>query len=531
MNSLGLPTRLGSLVLVLAALLVGAALPASASAASEEGGGVLKASPDPIAVPTTTAGFQSVAETVTLAYEGEGTVQIEKIGIEGEDSGEFFFNGSSCGTLGDGGSCQVWLGLKPTSPGLKQATLVVHYGGGRPDDSFTLSGRGAAPSLSFVPGSHDFGLQRINRESVSYEFTLENSGEAGVDPSGFDTDGPGSEAFWIGNTSCWTWLEPGESCSLQVWFNPHSRGAFEAQARAWVNGDVFGAAISGEGGAAQVEALQNPVGFGTATAGGAGAVRTITLRNVGDLPEFFFIGVLAGGDASSFRLLDEGCTLIELAPGESCSAHVRFAPDGPGPKAARLAFFGDGEGGTLVQVEGEGLAATASLLPGGFDFGALAAGARSAAHSFLVRNDGAAPLALDRVALVGADVDQFALSGDECTGAELAPGAGCAISVRFVPDGSGARRATLRVSGPSATLTASLAGTAAGAATEAGAAQPASSDPAAPRRARRRDRFVRGETLDARRARFLHAKDKQGKRGKHGGHGRKGRASRVRPIH
>jgi len=367
-------------------------------------------------------------------------------------------------------------------------------------------------------------LQRINREAVSYEFELTNSGEAGVRADNFDVGGPGREAFWVNTSShCWDWLEPGESCSLSVWFNPHARSAYEAEARAWVNGDPFAAPVAGEGGAPAVEALQNPVDFGAATAGSDGAVRTITLRNSGNLPEFFFIGVLAGGNASSFKLLDEDCTLVEFAPGQTCSAHVRFAPDSVGAKAARLAFFGDGEGGTLVQVEGEGVAAAATLLPSGFDFGAVATGSHSAAHQFAVRNDGGAPLALDRVTIVGAEVDQFALGGDECTGAFLAPGAQCAVRVRFVPDGAGARHATLRVSGPSGALTAALAGTGTGAAP----APPAAADPgpAAAKRSKRHRRVVRGKTLDAREARFLHREGKKRTGNRHRGRHRRGKRS------
>lgn len=506
MNSFAAPKQIGSLALVLAALLVGAALPATAAAAPEEGSGLLEASPDPLTLPTTTVGYQSSNQTVSLGYEGEGEVWIEKLTIEGAESGEFMYNGSNCTSpLGNGASCQAWIALKPTSAGDKQATLVVDYSGARPDDSFAIGGRGAAPSLGLSPSSYDFGLHRINRESSSTSIQLTNTGEAGLQPNGFDVQGD-SEAFWVDNGACWTWLEPGQSCWLQVWFNPHARVDYQAEVRAWVNGTPFAATVEGRGGAPVVEALENPVDFGGATVGGSGPVKTVTLHNSGDLPEFFFIGVIAGGDAASFKLLDESCTLVELAPGDSCSAHVRFTPDSAGPKAARLAFFGDGEGGMLVQVEGEGIAPAATLLPPSFDFGALAPGSRSPAHEFTLRNDGAAPFAVDRVAIAGADVDQFALSGDECSGAALAPGEQCAVRVRFAPDSAGAKHATLRLIGPSGTLTAALAG--------AGAAQlqPAGGDPDPPRPARRADRrarFVRGETLDARHARFLHRKGKR----------------------
>ncbi len=496
--------RTGALVLVLALLVLGA-LPALAAAAPEEGDGTLTVSPaEPIALPTTTAGYQSVQQTVKLSYEGEGEVFIDKVTVEGEDSGEFFLNGSNCGYLAGGQSCEAWVGLKPTTVGEKHAYLVVQFGL-RPSAAFALSGRAVAPQLSFTPAEYDFGLHRVNRESSGTMLELTNTGEAGVQTSSFEIVGPGHEVFWLGGGNCWgAWLEPGQSCAVQVEFGPRARTTYEAEVRATVNGSTFAAPISGRGGAAVTEALENPVGFAPTTVGSGGEVRTVTLRNVGDLPEAFFIGVLAGGDAASFRLLDENCTLVPLAPGGSCTAHVRFTPDSPGHKVARLAFFGDGEGGMMVQVEGDGVAAAATLLPSSFDFGSLTPGARSAAHAFVFRNDSASPLALDRVGLVGADVDQFALSGDECTGATLAPGGECAVHVRFAPDSAGAKLAMLRVSGPAATLSAALAGTGAGA--EPGPV------PVGPRRAHR---VVRGETIWAGKSRLLH---RHGRHDRHGAH-------------
>ena len=128
-----------------------------------------------------------------------------------------------------------------------------------------------------------------------------------------------------------------------------------------------------------------------------------------------------------------------LAPGASCSAQVRFRPLAAGPQSATLAFFGDGEGGALLPLEGTGVDALASLSAGSLGFGPLAAGQRSAPLRIAVRNGGAEPIETGQIAIVGADLDQFALAGDECTGVVIAPGAECVLSVRFAPDSAGAQ--------------------------------------------------------------------------------------------
>jgi hypothetical protein len=508
-NSPARPRLIGATVSVLLAI-VALALPGAALAAPFEGPGTVSASPEPIVLAPTTVGNQSPTQTVQISYEGEGEASVNKVTIEGEEAGEFFSNGSSCGSLASGQSCEAWVGLKPSSIGEKQAFVVISFNGERPTVAFPISGRSVAPQLTFTPSSYDFGLQRINRETISTNFQMTNDGEAEVQLGSLEISGPGQQGFWQGNNSCWgTWLAPGQSCSIQVNFNPNQTGLYEAELRAWANGSVFSAGLEGKGGRAVVETPENPVGFGAAGVGSNGQTRAITLHNSGDLPESFFIGILAGGDAGSFRLIDESCTGAPLMPGGDCTAHVRFTPEGPGQKTAHLAFFGDGEGGVLVQVSGEGVLPVASISPGSFDFGSLEAGTRSAPHSFAIANPGTTRLDLNQVSIGGSELDQFVISSDECSGASLAPGEECLVRVRFAPDGTGAKQALLRVSGNAPTVVAQLSGTAVKAADQgsnpgptAGAGPTANVSVVLPgpppppwsRRGRHR-RFVRGQDL------------------------------------
>ncbi len=490
------PSAIGITVLALSLLVAALLAPAAVAAPGSEGSGSLKASPDPIVLAATTVGDQSPVQAISIGYEGEGEVWINKVTIEGAESGEFYLNNSSCSNLSDGQSCEAWVGLKPGSAGTKHALLVVHFSGERPPAEFEISGDGVEPALVIDPGEYDFGLQQVNRESLSASFQVENAGQAEVQIGNFEISGPGSEAFWVGSSDCWgEWLAPGQSCSVEVWFNPHDPTAYEAELRARANGSDFTADVSGRGGRAIVAATENPVDFGAAAVGSGGTVRTITLVNSGDVPESFFIAVIAGGSSASFKLLDENCSAEPLVPAASCSAHVRFAPESSGAKAARLALFGDGDGGVMVQLEGEGVAAAMTLAPGSFDFGSLAAGGKSSPHAFALRNDGSMPLDLDRVVIAGADLDQFVLAGDECTGAALAPGEECLVRVRFAPDEAGVKTATLRVSGPAGSRTAALSGTGAAAARPTGEYP---GPPLSPAQSRGRHRFVRNQTIRAR---------------------------------
>jgi hypothetical protein len=480
--------------------------PASALAAPLPEGSdpVLTISPSPAVLPTTTVGNQSQSIELQLHNESGEEAAIDKVWLEGEDAGDFSLSSTTCGgtTVLPGMYCSAWVALKANSVGLKKTTLRVSFQAGRPEQGFEVSGSSVAPQLTFSPPSYDFGMQRVYETRNNY-LQVVNSGEATVQLNNFEVNG-GSGAFWTGNSDCFSHqLEPGQSCNVEVSFSPQDAVAYAAELRATTNGYGFTAALSGTGGRAVIEATPNPAEFGALTVGASSAAQTITITNSGNIPAGFFIGIVAGGDSASFQLVSENCTGAELMPAANCTAHVRFRPQDAGPKAAYMAFFGDNDGGAMVGLKGEGIAPAVTLAPAAFDFGVQAPGSKSDGHAFAVRNDGATALDLSTVAIAGADLDQFALAGDECTGEALAPGAECLVRVRFTPDSAGVKAAKLRVGSESGTFVAPLAGAGTDVAADAdqhgdGAfGHPGPPPPPRPWRQGRHRRFVRGETLSA----------------------------------
>ena len=505
------------------ALLAIAMFPAAGLAAEEEGGPIapeLSFPQAPLELGKATLGTESTAVSVTVHNSGTVAAAIDKVTVEGGDAGEFKLNGSNCGWIEPGQDCQASVSFAPGSAGLKQTDLVVQLKE-FPVQTMPISGTGVPAQLSFNPGSYDFGIQRVNRGESSVQMQLTNSGEAMVMVGSIGIGGPNANNFWTSGGDCWNGrqLQPAESCNVQVSFNPWEAVAYEAELRAYApGGATFGATLTGFGGRAQVEPTSMPSELGAVTVGTAGPVETIVFVNHGNLPGNFFIGIVAGGDSGSFRLLDESCSIAPVAPGASCTAHVRFEPQSAGPKLARMALFGDDDNGTGAILSGEGIAAAVTLAPASFDFGTVAAGAKSVTRDFAVRNEGSTALDLDRAAIVGADLDQFALAGDECTGATLAPGAECLVRVRFTPDSAGAKTARLRVSGDAGAFVAGLGGSGERVVTDdaggpAGpsrsATLPGGSPAGDPRPGRRRGhrRFSRGATVSSVRGRALRRAD------------------------
>ena len=336
-------------------VLLALAVPASALAAEDPpAGSTFGFAPSPVEFAKTTTGSESQAVTVDVENAGPEGSEVSKVSVEGADSADFKVTGSSCGWLEATAHCSVWVVFAPGSDGVKSTTLVVERKE-QPSQSVGLSGTAVPVQLAFTPGSYDFGVQRTNQGGSTY-LQLGNQGEAAVQLGNVGMGGRDTGNFWISNNECWNgrWLQPGESCSIQVYFNPWDMTAYEAQLQASAYGTTASADITGTGGRTVLEAEANPFDLGSAAVGSSGPLRTITLTNNGNYPGGFFIAVIAGGDVASFQLVDESCTAAPVAPGATCTAHVRFTPQSTGPRTARLALFGESDGGTMVGLTGVG---------------------------------------------------------------------------------------------------------------------------------------------------------------------------------
>lgn len=319
---------------------------------------LLSFSPAPVGFAKTTAGTESQAQMVDVHNVSGADLGIDQVVVEGADSGDFKVNAGGCGLLGLDQHCSLAVTFAPGSAGAKVATLSLKPKEA-PEQTVQLEGEAVPAQLAFTPDSYDFGIQRVNRGEGSVSLQLSNVGEAATQLGGLGIGGPDHGNFWTNGGSCsgGHWLQPGETCNVQVGFNPWDTVSYEAELQAYVNGATFTASLAGFGGRAVVETGSNPVDFGAIPVGSAGPVTPIELTNNGNIATAFFIAVIAGGSVSSFQLIDEDCTMVPLGPTESCTAYVRFVPQVTGPRASRLALFGDDDGGAMVTLSGEGLPA------------------------------------------------------------------------------------------------------------------------------------------------------------------------------
>ena len=100
-----------------------------------------------------------------------------------------------------------------------------------------------------------------------------------------------------------------------------------------------------------------------------------------------------------------------------------------------------------------------SISPTQYAFSTTTVGMSSASHAFVITNAGNGASAVLTASLTGTNATEFAIAVDGCSGAPLAAGASCTISLQFAPATRGPKSASLVVDG--AQLAVALSATAA----------------------------------------------------------------------
>ena len=194
--------------------------------------------------------------------------------------------------------------------------------------------------------------------------------------------------------------------------------------------------------------------FGSQNLGTTSPAQTVTVTNTGSGPATI-VNIYIGDAGQDDEFADTtNCPISPstLAAGASCSINVTFTPDAGGTRGGILnvAYYNasNNQQTTEIHLTGTGVA-TASLTPSSLTFGNQQVGTTSAAQTLTVTNIGPTAFGCCGFAFGGNDPGDFFLSSNNCPDyggfGTLAPGASCAIGVKFTPALGGTRAATLQV--------------------------------------------------------------------------------------
>ena len=264
-------------------------------------------------------------------------------------------------------------------------------------------------------------------------------------------------------------IEPGNSCSITLNFEPVAAGALNGRVVLTDNSLNAGPATGtpyatqtivvngyGFGGATLLPGALN---FGSVAVGKTSAAQTATLTNNSSAP----LTLSSPGLTESKDFSESNNCNGSVASGANCTFTFTFTPQSAGSLASTFTISDTTSGAQYtVALTGTGTSAPgspqAALTPTTANFGSVTVETTSAAQIFTLTNAGNAALAISSVSLGGTNASSFTISSNNC-GSSLAAGKSCTLAIVFSPANAGSFSASLSVVDAVGTQTSGLTGT------------------------------------------------------------------------
>ncbi len=306
----------------------------------------------------------SPAQTLTFANDTNVAVTPQSGNISGTDASEFNVLGASTCAIGTpipaGGTCTLMITFSPAYSGSASAMLTVSTDSTvTPALSVPLSGNGVSGgTVSFSPGSLNFGNQAVGTTSAPQMVTITNTGTGPVNNINISTTSSEDIQGFLFAANCPSSLAAGASCTVNISFDPDAVATVNGQLL--VYDDAAGSPqfinLSGSG----VQGV-NPgvtfspasLSFGNQVAGTVSAPQTVTITNTGTSP----LAITNIGTPSTFPNI-QNCP-SSLASMASCTVSVSFAPNAVGSTSGTLQVFDNAAGSPqFISLYGSGVQGT-----------------------------------------------------------------------------------------------------------------------------------------------------------------------------
>lgn len=364
-----------------------------------------------------------------------------------------FSQTNDCGaSLAGGASCTVTVEFAPKSMTEFGATLNVMDNAFGSPQIVTLDGVGSSGVLNFLQIGEEFTGTAVGYDSLPELFTMANNGDAILTFKSISISGPNATSFSETN-NCGKTLKPGDSCSLNLTFEPKALGWLDAFLE--ISDNSFtdpNEEISIRGLGTNSSVLLSPTSLnfrsepvGTAAPGQkvrltAQGTEDVLLRGPG-------LGIhVINNSAPSFRQAND-CGSIAKA-GTSCTITVTFDPKVPFVQIGTLSVAANAPNSPQqVALSGMGLGPVVTVLQD-LVFPSTAVGSAAPAREVDLSNEGNRPLILSGgsygFTLSGPDASSFSQTNTCSSG--VAPQHFCKIFVTFQPKASGKLTAILSIS-------------------------------------------------------------------------------------
>jgi hypothetical protein len=351
------------------------------------------------------------------------------------------------------------------------APAVDFFGNTRPRTTTNVADIGAveflAPSgavVAVAPASLSFTGTVAGTTSATQTLTLSNNGGAtftALAVAVSTTPATGNGTFSRNGGTCGATLAAGASCTILVRYAAPATVGVGATGAVTITGSVgvvnSPVALTGSSVARTFTASigPSPIAFGTWATGTTSNTLNVGVRNTGNSPLAGFTFTFGGGTPQPFSRVTTGTfpagapnCAATLAVGASCTIKVQFAPTTATgfSRTLTVVYTGAIVSPSSVTLTGTGVAAraTASITPNPMTITLPSTGSTSLSGIGTVTLTNTAPLGGASMTVTGHATSQPAGTGllyawtsgvlagqDTCTGATLAPGQSCLVSVRF----------------------------------------------------------------------------------------------------
>jgi hypothetical protein len=294
-------------------------------------------------------------KTITLRSTGVTALQITSIAVVGAHS-VHFSQTNNCGTsVAAGASCAIKVTFKPTTAGLKAATVTVTTGGGSGTKSTAVSGTGVRPAYTLSASSLAFGKQPLNLASSAKTITLRSTGIVALPITSISFIGTNPTMFAQTN-NCGTSVAAGASCTITIRFKPTSTGPKIANLRvaAGSGAGIKYVTVSGTAVRSAFSISPTALSFGNVPRNTTSSAKVVRISNTGSVVLPISSIVIAGTNPGQFARTTNCST--QVAIGGSCTVSVVFKPTSTGAKFATLQVTpGGGAALKSVALSGTGI--------------------------------------------------------------------------------------------------------------------------------------------------------------------------------
>jgi hypothetical protein len=359
---------------------------------------------------------------------------------------QFSVTSSTCTSLAPGATCEMDVQLAPTATGPDGGGMTVYAANATSAGTgFTAIGI-PAEGVILDTWSHDFGTAQVGTTGSNYTFTVTNVGTVATTIALSLDDA--TTSFEIAQDNCSaTSLGAGSTCTFEIIYVPQMATSLFARVHVTSSSNDAIAHLTGVATPADQPLHVIPSDYNYSTdAIGQILSEEFTVASQGGTTKVPTMS-LTGPNASEFQIVNDQCSGVSLASGQSCLVDVWYRPAtvGTGKSASLIADWGTGTWtATLEAGAFEDSNAFVTSDPPSLDFGTVAVG-QSASITLPFKNYGATTSPPVSMMLSGINPTEFSLTNDTCTNAVLINGEGCTVTVVFTPMSTGTKHADLQV--------------------------------------------------------------------------------------